>query len=80
MELSKQFSAFINQAYKTVSVPARRAEHLLAERGVDVGEQTSALDSAFLMEMMELREEIDERIAAKDEAKLRAVKVSGRWW
>ena len=48
-----------------------RAEYLLSLHGFDLtSEQYTVRDSAFLMEQLELREELDEIGQAKDEARL----------
>jgi molecular chaperone HscB len=48
----------VNEAWRTVRDPIRRAEALLALRGVSVGDGASqvSLSPAFLMQMIELRE------------------------
>ena len=48
-----------------------RAEYLLSLHGFDLAsEQHTVRDTAFLMEQLELREELDEIELAKDEARL----------
>ncbi|ODP79357.1 Fe-S protein assembly co-chaperone HscB, partial [Klebsiella pneumoniae] len=48
-----------------------RAEYLLSLHGFDLAsEQHTVRDTAFLMEQLELREELDEIEQAKDEARL----------
>ena len=62
-----QYSATINQAWQTLT----RAEYLLSLHGFDLAsEQHTVRDTAFLMEQLELREELDEIEQAKDEARL----------
>lgn len=66
-----QHSATINQAWQTLRNPLSRAEHLLSRHGFDLSsEQHTVRDTAFLMEQLELREELDEIEQAKDEARL----------
>lgn len=66
-----QQSATINQAWQTLRHPLTRAEYLLSLHGFDrASEQHTVRDTAFLMEQLELREELDEIGKAKDEARL----------
>lgn len=66
-----QRSANINQAWQTLRHPLTRAEYLLSLHGFDLAcEQHTVRDTAFLMEQLELREELDEIEQAKDEARL----------
>ena len=66
-----QQSATINQAWQTLRHPLTRAEYLLSLHGFDLAsEQHTVRDTAFLMEQLELREELDEIGKAKDEARL----------
>ena len=66
-----QQSATINQAWQTLRHPLMRAEYLLSLHGFDLAsEQHTVRDTAFLMEQLELREELDEIEQAKDEARL----------
>ncbi|MBV8760086.1 MAG: Fe-S protein assembly co-chaperone HscB [Deltaproteobacteria bacterium] len=58
-------SRALNDAYKTLKNPVKRAEYLLAQAGVTIG-PNEKLDPAFLMEILELREELAEaRVANK---------------
>jgi molecular chaperone HscB len=59
--LSLQMTALINEAFQTLKDPVRRGRYLLGLRGVDLGDDNdTAMDPAFLMEQMELREQLDE--------------------
>ena len=53
----------LNDAYKTLKKPIARAEYMLARAGVKIGDN-ERLDPAFLMEILELREELAEARAA----------------
>ena len=65
--LSLQLTAQINAAFQALKDPVARARYLLALLGVDTGEDTdTAMDTAFLMEQMELRESLDEARSAAD--------------
>jgi molecular chaperone HscB len=59
--LSLQMTALINEAFQTLKDPVRRGRYLLSLHGVDLGDETdTAMNPAFLMEQMELRENLDE--------------------
>ena len=64
---SLQLTAQVNAAFQTLKDPVARARYLLGLQGVDTGEDTdTAMDTAFLMEQMDLRESLDEARAAAD--------------
>lgn len=68
-----QQSATINQAWQTLRHPLSRAEYLLLLHGFDLAnEQHTVRDTAFLMEQLELREELDEIDQAQDAGRLSA--------
>ena len=70
---SVQQSATINQAWQTLRHPLTRAEYLLSLHGYDLAsEQHTVRDTAFLMEQLELREELDEIEKSQDEERLAA--------
>jgi len=56
-------SRALNDAYQLIKKPVPRAEYLLARAGVTIGDN-ERLDPAFLMEILELREELAEARAA----------------
>ena len=59
--LSVQMTAQINAAFQTLKDPVARARYLLGLHGLDTGEETdTAMNPAFLMEQMELREALAE--------------------
>jgi molecular chaperone HscB len=56
-----QKAATINDAYQVLKSPILRAEYLLAIAGFDIrAEQKTLQDPLFLMEQMELREQLEE--------------------
>lgn len=60
-------AAQVNEAWRTLREPVKRAEALLRLAGVAVGETHEPKASgAFLMEIMELREALSEARAARD--------------
>jgi molecular chaperone HscB len=68
---SMQMTTQVNEAYRTLKSPVRRAKYLLELNGVDVGFETNtAMPPEFLMEQMELREKLEE---ARDAATLDAL-------
>ncbi|MDP2714672.1 co-chaperone HscB [Rheinheimera sp.] len=66
--MAVQQTANINDAYHSLKQPLLRAEHLLALRGLKIShEQRSFTDPSFLMQQMELREQLAE-IEQSDDA------------
>jgi molecular chaperone HscB len=59
--LSLQMTTLINEGFQTLKDPIRRGRYLLSLRGIDLGDETdTTMDPVFLMEQMELREELEE--------------------
>lgn len=59
--LSMQVTAQINDAYRVLKDPLRRGRYLLKMVGVDTEEETNTvMEPEFLMEQMELREQLAE--------------------
>jgi molecular chaperone HscB len=59
----------VNEAYRALKDPIRRAERVLAARGVPIGENNEpAASGELLMEMMEAREELADVVRARDAA------------
>ncbi|EKO3862098.1 co-chaperone HscB [Vibrio harveyi] len=59
--MAVQKAAQINDAYQILKHPISRAEYILAENGTEIrGEQQTMQDPMFLMEQMELREELED--------------------
>ncbi|MBA3541831.1 MAG: Fe-S protein assembly co-chaperone HscB [Deltaproteobacteria bacterium] len=56
-------SRALNDAYQVIKKPVPRAEYLLEQAGVTIGDN-ERLDPAFLMEILELREELADARAA----------------
>lgn len=74
----------LNDAYRVLRNDLRRAEHLLALRGVDLRAETGPgrvpPAPGFLMDMLELREALAEAREAKDDARVASLasEVAGR--
>jgi molecular chaperone HscB len=82
--ISLEQTTALNEAYKTLKDPARRAFYLLKLHGVDLDRDDASaqknMPMDFLEEVMELREALDEAMAAKDltRAQGMAVDVAAR--
>ena len=62
-----QMTTQVNEAYRTLKSPVRRAKYLLELNGVDVGLETNtAMPADFLVEQMELREKLAEAKKGSD--------------
>ncbi|WP_456416554.1 co-chaperone HscB [Thiolapillus sp.] len=59
--LSLQQTTRINEAYETLKNPVLRAQYLLSLHGIDMqAEKETTRDTAFLMEQLQLREELEQ--------------------
>ncbi|XP_011186920.1 iron-sulfur cluster co-chaperone protein HscB [Zeugodacus cucurbitae] len=63
---SADWSALINKAYKTLSAPIERGQYLLKLQGEQMPQDNSALNKEFLMEMMEINEEVVDAKSSED--------------
>ncbi len=58
---SMQMTTRVNEAYRTLKSPLRRASYILELNGVDTGFETNtAMPREFLLQQMELREKLEE--------------------
>ncbi len=65
--LSMQGATLVNEAYQTLRDPLKRAIYLLSLHGVDIDvEKETTHDTAFLMEQLALREELEQAVSAAD--------------
>lgn len=57
--LSSEYSSLINKAYSSLFNPLQRALYMLQLKEITIAEENTQMDQLFLMEVMELNEEID---------------------
>ena len=58
--VSVQVASWVNQAYETLQDPVKRSRYLLEINGADIpDDSTTTSDTAFLMEQIELREQVE---------------------
>jgi molecular chaperone HscB len=68
---SLQWTTRVNEAYRTLKDPVQRGKHILELHGVDVAFETNTqMPSDFLVQQLELREELEAATAAKDASRL----------
>jgi molecular chaperone HscB len=72
---SMQMTTRVNEAYRTLRDPVQRAKHLLELQGVDVAFETNTqMPTDFLLQQLEMREELEGAVSKKDGAFLDALK------
>src|SRR5947209_1967176 len=72
---SMQMTTRVNEAYRTLKDPVQRAKHLLELHGVDVAFETNTqMPTDFLMQQLEMREELEGAVAKKNFAFLDALR------
>ena len=65
--LSVQQASWLNEAGQTLLNPVKRARYMLEIKGVELNDEAETTsDTTFLMEQLELREELDSCRMAKD--------------
>jgi len=70
---AEALSSRINEAYKALQDPLKRAQYLLFLQGIDVEDDSAKLsENTLLMEVMEAREEVEEAEEEEDLVALRA--------
>jgi molecular chaperone HscB len=76
---SMQWTTRVNEAYRTLKNPVQRAKHILELHGVDVEFETNTqMPTDFLLQQLELREELEAAQQKKDPARLDALRSSLR--
>jgi molecular chaperone HscB len=79
--LAMQVSSLLNEAYKTLKDPVERAVYLLGLNGVDIrSPQNRQLAPQFLMEQMNLREELQSLADANDTSGLNRLRADIAGW
>jgi molecular chaperone HscB len=69
--VSMQLATRVNEAYQTLKSPLARAAYLLRLHGIDPEFETNtAMPAEFLGEQLELRESLEEAVAANDVERL----------
>ena len=70
-----QMTTRVNEAYRTLRDPVQRAKHLLELHGVDVAFETNTqMPTDFLLQQLEMREELEGAVTKKDFAFLDSLK------
>jgi molecular chaperone HscB len=65
--LSAQYAALINEAYTTLNDPMQRGKYMLSLYGINLDEEhDTQMDPEFLMQQIELREELDDAQSSID--------------
>lgn len=65
--IAVQKAAWVNEAYETLKNPVKRARYMLQVGGLELNDDhETTVDTAFLMEQIELREEMDECRSCSD--------------
>jgi molecular chaperone HscB len=68
---SLQWTTRVNEAYRTLKDPVQRGRHVLELHGLDVAFETNTqMPTEFLMQQLELREELEAAAASKDSSRL----------
>jgi molecular chaperone HscB len=68
---SLQWTTRVNEAYRALKDPVQRGKHLLELRGIDVAFETDTrMPTDFLVQQLELREELEAAGAGKDAGRL----------
>ena len=68
---SLQWTTRVNEAYRALKDPVQRGKHLLELHGVDVAFETNTqMPTDFLLQQLELREELEAAVQKKDPVRL----------
>ncbi|HXI37159.1 MAG TPA: Fe-S protein assembly co-chaperone HscB [Burkholderiales bacterium] len=73
---SMQMTTRVNEAYRTLKDPVQRGKYLLELHGVDVAFETNTqMPTDFLLQQLEMREELDGSVQKKDFSFLDSLKA-----
>jgi molecular chaperone HscB len=73
---SLQLTTRVNEAFRALKDPVQRAKHILELHGVDVGFETNTqMPTDFLLQQLEMREDLDAARVKKDHAFLDGLKT-----
>jgi molecular chaperone HscB len=73
---SLQWTTRVNEAYRVLQDPVQRAKHILELNGVDVGFETDTkMPTDFLLQQLEMREELEAAMGRKDASFLDSLKA-----
>ena len=72
---STELSAALNEAYTTLRDPFARAEYLLSLLGGPAASDQKQMPAAFLMEMLEAREQVEEAAAGNNACESRKAEL-----
>jgi molecular chaperone HscB len=76
---SLQWTTRVNEAYRTLKDPVQRGRHLLDLHGVDVAFETNTqMPSDFLLQQLELREELESATGKRDASRLDRLRTALR--
>jgi len=59
-DIAQGLSAQVNEAYQALLRPLPRAEYILSQNDMPLSEHDQVTDTAFMMEIMDSREAIDD--------------------
>jgi DnaJ-domain-containing protein 1 len=75
-DVALQLSSYVNESFKTLSRPVLRAEYILSRNDIHPSETEHLDDPAFIMEIMDAREEL-EQASSREEVEPIAADVQG---
>jgi len=73
LALAEAQSSQLNKAYQTLLSPLDRAHYILSLHGIEVSETEKLEDDAFIMQVMEARQEVEDASSAEELNKLKEV-------
>ncbi|KAK2579586.1 hypothetical protein KPH14_010881 [Odynerus spinipes] len=67
-QISESLSSLLNKAYSTLTHPLKRGLYMLQLKGISIPEGSTSLHPEFLMEIMEINEEVESAMNDKKKA------------